>query len=102
MAAAPGCIRNLGSKWNRVEGAGVPGRGWSLDPKARELRAGPGVAVVPEDDGIGDLDSPAAWFSPPFSRPPSGPRYSSDLRHMQMTRRVDNVQFLPFLTTDVK
>ncbi|XP_024429467.1 sugar transporter SWEET1 isoform X5 [Desmodus rotundus] len=25
----------------------------------------------------------------------------SDLRHMRMTRRVDNVQFLPFLTTDV-
>ncbi|XP_040854887.1 sugar transporter SWEET1 isoform X2 [Ochotona curzoniae] len=25
----------------------------------------------------------------------------SDLRHMQMTRSVDSVQFLPFLTTDV-
>ncbi|XP_036906490.1 sugar transporter SWEET1 isoform X4 [Sturnira hondurensis] len=25
----------------------------------------------------------------------------SDLRYMRMTRRVDNVQFLPFLTTDV-
>ncbi|XP_054419014.1 sugar transporter SWEET1 isoform X2 [Pteronotus mesoamericanus] len=25
----------------------------------------------------------------------------SDLRHMWMTRRVDSVQFLPFLTTDV-
>ncbi|KAF6075933.1 solute carrier family 50 member 1 [Phyllostomus discolor] len=25
----------------------------------------------------------------------------SDLRHMWMTRRVDNIQFLPFLTTDV-
>ncbi|XP_015991120.2 sugar transporter SWEET1 isoform X1 [Rousettus aegyptiacus] len=25
----------------------------------------------------------------------------SDLKHMRMTRRVDNVQFLPFLTTDV-
>uniref|UniRef100_A0A8C5KNG3 Sugar transporter SWEET1 n=2 Tax=Jaculus jaculus TaxID=51337 RepID=A0A8C5KNG3_JACJA len=25
----------------------------------------------------------------------------SDLRHMQRTRSVDNVQFLPFLTTDV-
>ncbi|KAF6293796.1 solute carrier family 50 member 1 [Rhinolophus ferrumequinum] len=25
----------------------------------------------------------------------------SDLRHMRMARRVDNVQFLPFLTTDV-
>lgn len=33
---------------------------------------------------------------------PSGPRYSSDLKHMRMTRSVDNVQFLPFLTTDVK
>ncbi|OWK05428.1 hypothetical protein Celaphus_00001938 [Cervus elaphus hippelaphus] len=32
---------------------------------------------------------------------PSGPRYSSDLKHMRMTRSVDNVQFLPFLTTDV-
>lgn len=27
---------------------------------------------------------------------------SSDLRHMQRTRSVDSVQFLPFLTTDVK
>lgn len=26
----------------------------------------------------------------------------SDLRHMQRTRSVDNIQFLPFLTTDVK
>ncbi|KAI2519447.1 solute carrier family 50 member 1 [Homo sapiens] len=26
----------------------------------------------------------------------------SDLRHMRMTRSVDNVQFLPFLTTEVK
>ncbi|KAM5160364.1 sugar transporter SWEET1 isoform 4-T6 [Callospermophilus lateralis] len=25
----------------------------------------------------------------------------SDLRHMQMTRSVDSVQFLPFLTTDI-
>ncbi|XP_001498387.1 sugar transporter SWEET1 isoform X1 [Equus przewalskii] len=25
----------------------------------------------------------------------------SDLRHMRMTRSVDNVQFLPFLTTDI-
>uniref|UniRef100_V9GXF7 Solute carrier family 50 (sugar transporter), member 1 n=1 Tax=Mus musculus TaxID=10090 RepID=V9GXF7_MOUSE len=25
----------------------------------------------------------------------------SDLRHMQRTRSVDNIQFLPFLTTDV-
>nr|XP_040143595.1 sugar transporter SWEET1 isoform X2 [Ictidomys tridecemlineatus] len=26
---------------------------------------------------------------------------SSDLKHMQMTRSVDSVQFLPFLTTDI-
>lgn len=47
MAAAPGCIRNLGSKWNRVGGVGMPGRGWSFDLKARELREGPGVCGRP-------------------------------------------------------
>lgn len=106
MAARSGCIWNLGPEWNRVEGNGVQGRGWSSDlrEKARELRVGLGVCGCPERmTGIGDFDSPAAWLSLSTSPPgPSGPRYSSDLKHMRMTRSVDSVQFLPFLTTDVK
>lgn len=38
----------------------------------------------------------------PFLTIPFGSPSSSDLRHMQRTRSVDSIQFLPFLTTDVK
>lgn len=106
VAAAPGCVRNLGSKWNRVLGVGVRGRGGSLDlrKKARELRAGPGgLQRCREDDRYRGSRLPSSLVLPSHLTPmPSGLRYSSDLRHMRMTRSVDSVQFLPFLTTDFK
>ena len=75
MAALSGYIWNLGSKWNRVEGNGVQGQGWSFDlrEKAKELRVGLGICGCLERmTGIGDFDSPAAWLSLSTSPPAFG------------------------------
>lgn len=61
-----------GVKVESGRGARAQGRGWSLDlrEKARELRAGLGVcSCLGRMTGIGGLDSPAAWLSPPTSHP---------------------------------
>lgn len=101
MAAAPCCVRNPGQSGFGSRDAGSKGEAGHLRENP-ESRGRDRDLPWSGDDGIGDLDSPAA--APPFHRSPllSGPRYSSDLRHMRMTRSVDSVQFLPFLTTDIK
>ncbi|XP_042537725.1 sugar transporter SWEET1 isoform X2 [Dipodomys spectabilis] len=81
LTTAPGCTRDP---------SGIGWRGFGL----RGQRSwGPGLRALGRVRSSGGCP-----FIPLF---PSGPHYSSDLRHMQMTRSVDSVQFLPFLTTDV-
>lgn len=86
-----------GSKWIRVEGAGAP------EGEARETGRGRDLQLSGDDHRCRGFRLPSSpLLSSHLSPLLSGLHYSSDLRHMRMTRSVDNVQFLPFLTTDIK
>lgn len=87
------------------EGRGTRARLVTLpegEGQGAEGRAG-GLQLSRKDDRHRGFRRPSSLVLPfHLSLLPSGPRYSSDLKHMRMTRSVDSVQFLPFLTTDVK
>nr|XP_025852994.1 sugar transporter SWEET1 isoform X3 [Vulpes vulpes] len=95
VGAAPGCVRNLGQ-------SGFGSREPGHLRERPETGRGRDLQLSGDDHRCQGSRLPSSpLLSSHLSPLLSGVHYSSDLRHMRMTRSVDNVQFLPFLTTDI-